>query len=627
MSEKQINPVHGAIADDGKVSLVINIAEQSKNKQATLKALATLHTQKGLPVFRRVETSVDGYASIVSVDGKPNNLRTCQYNTTLKIKEFLLDNITYWNEANSRLGVRPTQIPNDLPDSILHTKEEDCPLPILKGIIRRPVIDEDGVIHTDYGYSSASQYFLDWTHGPLEIPELTADNAMDIARSCYDKLSDIFSDTPFETDVDKSMAMAVLMGATYRQDLPTAPLVVINGKAPGTGKTFLGRLISYTATGEWPEVANGKNKDDSELGLEISNVLDRGKTIVFLDNASNGSEISSEMLCRMVTAGTDNLTIRKLHVGYVSYKPTVSVIITGNQIKVVEDLKRRTALINLNARSAKPSERKFRRSAKAMENYIESHRKEIIELLVTIRMAFKVANPEASAGQKFGRPRAGFTEWHEIAVAPLVWAGYADPALNFERMEQDDPDASMEREGIEAYVNYIKGSVHNVDTNTEMTVNALITKLAEGMKGNTKDQAELVVAWILGMFNGQPNAPKAIHDVTAHRLKLVLAKRVFKPVRIDGVDVEFSGKQVYGGKSKLWDVRRCNPAEPMPEVVNKVEEKQVTELEMLKRADAATASRTRVAPENAAAVYQHTSAPDDDDDMDGLDDYDMDVPF
>ena len=115
--------------------------------------------------------------------------------------------------------------------------------------------------------------------------------------------------------------------------------------------------------------------------------------------------------------------------------PTHSLMIaTGNNLRIVGDLKRRVVMIRLDAKVERPEHRSFDRDHLAT---ISERRGEIITHVLTIVAAYIAASSPAIPGlHAFG----GFETWDHMVRRPLIWLDLPDPILTSEELRAADPE-------------------------------------------------------------------------------------------------------------------------------------------------------------------------------------------
>ncbi len=255
------------------------------------------------------------------------------------------------------------------------------------------------------------------------------------AREALTYLDDtLFEEFPFVEQIDRSVALSLVLTALDRHAMATAPLHAFTSPVPGTGKSLLIDLASLLATGEiTPVISQGSNKEETEkrLGAELLS----GNTIVSFDNCS--VEVDSDLLCQA-------LTQRELRVRELGYSRNVKVPITalftvnGNNLVIANDLTRRTLLGQLDAGMERPETRTFKRR---VDESRANYRGELVAAALTFLRGWHVAY---AAGTRISiEPMGSFEEWSHRIRCPLLWLDRADPCDSIKTIRENDPLRSL----------------------------------------------------------------------------------------------------------------------------------------------------------------------------------------
>lgn len=307
-------------------------------------------------------------------------------------------------------------------------------LPDLVGFIEAPTITDDARIIDTPGYDAASGLFCAFNEitgykRPAARPTMKA------AAIAKDKLLDLFKTFPFVSDADRSAMLASVITAVQRRLLAAAPLLAITAPTAGTGKTLLCETVAIVATGRRASVLS-LGHDDAEFEKRLGGVLMAGDAVIALDNLER--HLKGDLLCQVATQ--QFVRLRPLGGSGMLSVPTHSLIIaTGNNLAVVGDLKRRVAMIRLDAKTERPEWRSFDVDHLAT---VLDRRGEIITWALTIVSAFLAAgSPDIPDLHSFG----GFEQWDRMVRRPLVWLGLPDPLFTSEALREQDPDLEAMR--------------------------------------------------------------------------------------------------------------------------------------------------------------------------------------
>lgn len=301
-------------------------------------------------------------------------------------------------------------------------------LPRLAGIIEAPTV-LDGRVLDAPGYSPASGLFLAHGRAPGYAPPPERPT-FDDAERALTVLLDLFRDFPLVGYEDRAGMLAGIITGLVRRVLPSAPMIAITAPTPGTGKTLLAETISVIATGRRPSVLS-LGHDDSESEKRLAGVLLAGDACIALDNIER--PLRGDLLCQVLTQ--PSVRLRPLGVsGMISVPTHAMLIATGNNLSIIGDLRRRVALVRLDAGVERPEQRGFARDHLAE---VLAHRGELIHAALTIVTAYLAAGAPAIPDlPSYG----GFAEWDRLVRRPLVWLGLLDPLKASETLRDEDPD-------------------------------------------------------------------------------------------------------------------------------------------------------------------------------------------
>jgi len=124
------------------------------------------------------------------------------------------------------------------------------------------------------------------------------------------------------------------------------PMLTCAAATPGSGKSFIGRLLGLWLTGRDIPVSNVAAGSSGELDKRLNAGLLGGAPMVHLDNC-NG-RLVSDLLCQILTERT--VAVRPLGVSEeISVSGMPMVLANGNNVQVDENLARRTLMVELDA--------------------------------------------------------------------------------------------------------------------------------------------------------------------------------------------------------------------------------------------------------------------------------------
>jgi hypothetical protein len=148
--------------------------------------------------------------------------------------------------------------------------------------------------------------------------------------------------------VGQVLILTAIFTALQRPWMETAPMFVVNGAMPGTGKGHIARAISHLAFGTAPVfMAFGVNEE--EFAKRFDGLMMMSPAMFVIDNA-NGKMIRGDTLEMMITEGRAN--IRPLGSSdQVSVRNRSFMMATGNNVSISGDMNWRALMIDVRAKS------------------------------------------------------------------------------------------------------------------------------------------------------------------------------------------------------------------------------------------------------------------------------------
>jgi hypothetical protein len=348
-------------------------------------------------------------------------------------------------------------VPVTLPDAVarMYLEMSEWRLRPLAGITTAPIMRADGSVVTERSYDAVTQMFAD-APPVVELPGRPTEQQ---ARMALRRLRHAFETFPFADAVLRqkddlfivdhgqppglfeSGYLAAVLTAVARPSLWTAPGVLITAphiSGAGAGKGLLARAAALIAYGV-PPVAFTFGHDKDEFDKRLVTALLSGAPTVFIDNV-NGQLLRSETLASALTERPAQVRI----LGSSAMLPlnaVTFVVVTGNGLKVTEDLARRILWVDVDPQVEDPEERPFKPGFLKM---IAEQRGSLLNAALTI-LRFGRGN----AGQvSRGMPSGSFEQWCEWVRDPLLALGCRDPIEATRQAKQADP---MRRELAELF--------------------------------------------------------------------------------------------------------------------------------------------------------------------------------
>jgi hypothetical protein len=318
----------------------------------------------------------------------------------------------------------------------------------LAGISTAPLLAADGSIRDAEGYDPATKLWC-CKVPPLRLPDRPR---RDDAAASLRVLREAFKTFPFAdaarcrdatlrvevTDLahppgrDESAFLAALLTAICRASLWLAPgflVVAAQFSGAGSGKGLLVRSICNVAFGNCPRAFTAGH-DRQELDKRIVAELVEAAPALFLDNV-NATVLHSATLASLLTERPARVRLLG-QTRMVALNSTAFVAITGNGLRVSEDLARRFVPCELDARCENPEARDF---APGFLEEIDRQRPELLAAALTLwRWGRQNAND-----LKRGRSLGNFEVWCEWVRDPLLTLGCCDPVERVDLVKAQDP--------------------------------------------------------------------------------------------------------------------------------------------------------------------------------------------
>ncbi|WP_376091229.1 hypothetical protein ACE7GA_21345 [Roseomonas sp. CCTCC AB2023176] len=318
----------------------------------------------------------------------------------------------------------------------------------LAGIAAAPLLHDDGTIHGAEGYDPRSRM---WCRAvpALDVPaEPSEDDARaalltlrrhlrtfafaDAPRARAEGIAVEVVDTSRPPAADESAALVALLTAVCRPSLPLAPGAVVRAppySGSGTGKGLLVRVLCGIAFGA-PPSAMTAGQDAAELDKRLTAALIGAAPVLFLDNL-NATALKSDVLASAITESPAE--VRRLgRSEVVRLNPSAFVAITGNGLRLSEDMARRFLAVELDAGLEDPEARAF--PGDIVADTLADRARLLSAALTVWRWG-----RQRGAALKPGKPMGSFGTWARWCRDPLLALGCQDPAVRIAEAKAADP--------------------------------------------------------------------------------------------------------------------------------------------------------------------------------------------
>ncbi len=323
---------------------------------------------------------------------------------------------------------QPCVVSDDLANAVIFNAPGS--IPNLKRFADLPVFTAGGKLLETSGYHPDSQVYVSVPKG--YDPELPMEEAWGL-------IDGLLSDFPFETESDKTSAVAFVLTAILRDliDGPT-PIFRFEAPSPGTGKSLLCEALCEIVT-PFPQEYDMPESVD-ELRKLLTTAIVRGSPVIRFDNVE---KMESTTFKRATTSHTwgdrllgankeVNLPIRNLWA------------VTLNNPELSGETFRRTARVRLDAKMSNPESRAqtlFRHNP--LIRYVRENRGILVSAFVAVA--------KAGIGESAtALPAMGSYESWVSALAPVLETNsYGGFMANIE----EDRESSLDTSGMREWKN------------------------------------------------------------------------------------------------------------------------------------------------------------------------------
>jgi hypothetical protein len=301
-------------------------------------------------------------------------------------------------------------------------------LPRLWSVISAPTLRPDGTVLQQPGYDEATCTYYDPCG--IKFPEIPDEPTHDQAQAALAALKELFKSFPFESELDRSVALALALTALVRRALPSSPLGAFTAPIMGSGKTLLADCINILAAGVSAPAMTYPEREEEAEKTALS-VLMEGDPVVLIDNVER--PLQGAWLCSILTQ--EVYQQRVLGRSEMMRVPTTTLwLATGNQLVVAGDLRTRTLLCRIDPKSEHPEQREF---GGDLREWTTRERPRLVAAGLTLIRAFiATGTPVAEICKPWGR----FERWSEMVRAPLIWLDCDDPCRSLAALEGEDPE-------------------------------------------------------------------------------------------------------------------------------------------------------------------------------------------
>jgi putative DNA primase/helicase len=428
--EEEIKPSQAGSNAGGRPEIEIRVGEMERAVDEARAAL--IAAQPIWPVEKKLFRRGDRLGSLAIDEGKDHKGRKVEHQIIVEVGEHTLAErlavaatFQKWDRRKrGGGGLRRVDPPKGVVKTLMG-RGYSLKLPLLVGVVNCPQLAADGRIVDQPGYDAGTGVFYD-PRG-VKFPAIAAVPTRADAEVAKERLLWLFHTFDFQSEKDRAVALSLVLTRLARIGMATAPLHAFDAPVAGSGKSMIVDIVSILATGERAAVfAQGANLEEFEKRLSVQLMM--GRQIIAIDNITN--ELDGDLLNQSLTQDRVDLRILGASKIVTAQCPAVNTA-TGNNLRLVGDLTRRSLIARIDPKTERPELRQFDYDplTDAREN-----RGELIAAALTILKAYCVAGmPERPATLQ------GFGEWSDLVRGALMWLGLGDPAATQERLRENDP--------------------------------------------------------------------------------------------------------------------------------------------------------------------------------------------
>lgn len=441
----------------------------------------------------------------------------------------ILERAAIFQRTTPKGGTVPVAPPRDIVRDLAALGA--WPFRALEGITETPVLRADGTVLCEPGYDSRSRLiYLPASGLAIDVPLHPTDSERIAALALLDEM---LGDFPFIDPASRANALGLLLTPIVRPAIRgQVPLALLDATKAGTGKGLLGSLVALIATGRPAAMLNAPTREE-EWAKSLLAVLVRGSTFVMIDEVG---ELRSPALASALTATTvEGRLLGRSKTVQVPQRATWAA--AGNNIRIGGDLARRCYAIRLDAKTARPWQRRDFRHLD-LPAWATERRAELLAALLTLARAwYSEGCPAADVP-----PIGGFEQWARIVGGILAHARLEGFLANLDSFYEQADDESAEWEGFLAAL---------LDRYRDKPFT--VAELAEHLRSDQR-LLDALPDDLADAFQKPPSSFKA-------RLGKALGKRAETRYGDDGLHVERANQNARSGVASWHLQRDTHPAE------------------------------------------------------------------
>jgi putative DNA primase/helicase len=299
--------------------------------------------------------------------------------------------------------------------------------PVVNGVISTPTIRPDGSLLVTPGYDPTTRLIL---VDPPALPPIPQQPTWEDAMWALELLKSLLVEFPFVDNASRSVALSALITPVVRGAMSVVPMHLARAHVAGTGKSYLWDTSAAIATGRdaCHVIAAAPKEEETEKRLVACALA--GYPLFSIDNV-NGDLLGGDFLCQLIERPIINPRILGQS-KVVHLVNAATVFGTGNNVRIVGDMTRRTIVASLDAKVERPELRNFQFDP--VKKVLADRGRYVAAVLTIVRAHITAGYPS-----KISPPLASFTGWSDMVRSALVWLGEADPIDTLDVARAEDP--------------------------------------------------------------------------------------------------------------------------------------------------------------------------------------------
>jgi hypothetical protein len=523
----------GPVTPDDRIEVVISTEEHEVN-DAAVQALAGIAGvyQRGCMLVDTVRER----ATIPSLVRAEGALRIRPIPQP-RLRELLTMAARWVRPSTDRETGETTMAPAHPPDWSVRAVSERGEwegIPRLTAITECPALRHDGSLIMVPGYDARSGIL----YAPsLDFPAIPHRPTREHARAAADRLLDVVSDFPFETEGHRAAWLASLLTPLARFAFAgPAPMFVISGNVRGVGKTLLARLVGEIVTGR-PMATIAQVDNEEEERKRITCIALEGDPLVLVDN-----------ITRPLGSGTLDKALTDVVWGErllgSNTRPQLPMLVTwygtGNNVAFKGDTARRCCIIRLDSPLEKPETRDDVRRPDLLA-YVRHRRAELVAAALTILRAWALTGMHVHTLQPRMQGWGSFEEWSRVVGGAIVWLGLPDLGeARGSADDEDDPEATALEQLLEGWASACADIAPERQART-------VTQVLEALQQDDADRAAVRM-----QYTPKPANWPALRAALAELVSGVPTGKLPNAKQVGFVLRRYKGRNVKGRKLHAW---------------------------------------------------------------------------